>query len=92
MSKNLCNKTRNINDPYEIWINEKSGWEWRVLRKYQNLENEIKNKYARWFCGVRSPMTYDTFELGDTYVKDIKLYSIKMTDEEMKTHLERKNG
>ena len=70
MSKNLCGKTRPIDNPYEVW---KAGdWEWRVLKKYQNEENEAKNPYARWFCGVKSPFTYGSFELGDTYVKDVK--------------------
>ena len=71
MSKNLCNKTRDVNNPYEIWKSLDDTWEWRVLRKYQNPKNEKKNEYARWFCGVKSPFTYGTFEIGDVYVKDI---------------------
>jgi len=69
--KNLCGKTRDKENPYEIWSNN-SGWEWRVLKKYQNPENENKNPYARWFCAVKSPYTYGSYELGDVYVKDIK--------------------
>ena len=70
MSKNECGKTRKIDNPYEVWVS--GNWEWRVLKKYQNEENEAKNQYARWFCGVASPFTYGQFELGDTYVNDVK--------------------
>ena len=72
MSKNECAKTRKVEEPYEIWTHEMSGFEWRVLKKYQNAENEAKNEYARWFCAVKSPMTWGSWEYGDVYVKDIK--------------------
>ena len=70
--KNLCNKLRDVNDPYETWENTQAGWEWRVLRKYQNPENEAKNPHAKWFCAVKSPMTYGDWEYGDTYITEIK--------------------
>ena len=72
MSKNECAKTRKVEEPYEIWTHEMSGFEWRVLKKYQNAENEAKNEYARWFCAVKSPMTWGSWEYGDVYVKEIK--------------------
>jgi len=77
MSKNECAKTRDKDEPYEIWKSFDGSWEWRVLKKYQTPENEAKNPYARWFCAVKSPMTYGSYELGDTYVKDITDYAIK---------------
>jgi len=77
MSKNLCAKTRKVDDPYEIWVNG-GGWEWRVLKKYQTPENEAKNEYAIWFCAVKSPMTFGSWEYGDTYVKDIKTHATKI--------------
>lgn len=58
--KNLCNKTRPLEKPDEIWQTSDGSWEWRVLKKWQNPENEEKNPYARWFCAVKSPMTYDS--------------------------------
>jgi len=79
MSKNLANKTRKIDEPYEVW--EADGWEWRVLRKYQNTENEAKNEYARWLCGVKSPFTYGKFEMGDVFVREIKEHAVR-TDKE----------
>lgn len=71
---NKCGKTRDVEQPYEIWRN--GDWEWRVLKKYQTPEKEEKNEYARWFCAVKSPMTYGSWEYGDTYVKDVKQYAM----------------
>ena len=73
MVKNECGKTRKTDNPYEIWRGE-NGFEWRVLKKYQNPDNEAKNEYARWFCAVKSNFTYGEFEMGDVYVRDIKEY------------------
>ena len=75
--KNLCGKTRKVNDPYEVWENGQ-GWTWHVLKKYQTPEKEALNPYARWFCAVKSPMTYGSWEYGDTYVKDVKGYAIRV--------------
>jgi len=69
-SKNECAKTRPLNNPYEIWVNSQD-WEWRVLKKYQSPKNEVKNPYARWFCAVRSPFTFGSWEYGDVYVREI---------------------
>ena len=76
-TKNLCAKTRKVDNPYEIWRNN-SGWEWRVLKKWQSPEKEKENIYARWYCAVKSPFTYGSYEYGDTYVKDIKNNAIKV--------------
>lgn len=83
MSKNLMSKARPVNEPYEVYVY--GEWEWRVLKKYQTPENERKNPYARWFCAVRSPYTYDSYDMGDTYVNDV--IGRKLTDEERERHL-----
>ena len=80
MSKNECNKTRSLDDPYEVWTGA-NGFEWRVLKKYQNEENEAKNAYARWFCAVKSNFTYGSFELGDVYVSEIKRNGTQVPNE-----------
>tara|TARA_R100000808_G_C2043473_1_gene82050 strand:- start:41 stop:304 length:264 start_codon:yes stop_codon:yes gene_type:complete len=72
MSKNECGKMREKDNPYEIWRDDSSGFEWRVLKKYQKPELEAKNPYARWFCAVSSPYTWGSHELGDVYVSEIK--------------------
>lgn len=75
---NPCSKTRKIDEPYEIWRTRDGSWEWRVLKKYKGPAGEAKDPYARWFCGVKSPYTYGSFELGDVYVKDIKSVAFKV--------------
>lgn len=69
--KNAMGKTRKVDNPYMIYQAE-GGWEWRVLKAYQTPEKELSNPYARWFCAVKSPFTYGSWEYGDTYCKDIK--------------------
>ena len=72
--KNLCNKTRDKNDPYEVWVYQ--DWTWRVLRKYQNPEREAQNLDARWFCFVTSDLCPDG-EYGDVYAAEIMRYGMK---------------
>ena len=69
--KNLCGKTRTVENPYEVWENT-SGWTWKVLKKYQKPSLEAKNLYARWFCAVSSPYTDGDYDYGDVYIVDIK--------------------
>ena len=73
--KNLCGKTRSVNDPYEIW--QAGQWTWNVLKKYQKPSLEANNQYARWFCSVVTPMCPNG-ELGDVYVNDITRVAIKI--------------
>jgi hypothetical protein len=80
-AKNTQGKMRDKDDPYEVWRTPDGSWEWRVLKKYQAPHNEVKNPYARWFCAVKSPMTYGQFELGDTYVHEIKQYALAVEGE-----------
>ncbi len=68
-SKNKWNKVRSVELPYAIFI--AGDWEWRVLRRYQSMENEKNNPDAAWLCAVKSPYTGDSWEYGDTYVHDI---------------------
>lgn len=76
-SKNLCGKLRKVNDPYEVW--RSNGWEWRVLKKYKSPAGESQDQFARWFCAVKSPMTFGTYDMGDVYVRDITDRAVKVT-------------
>lgn len=84
---NPCNKERKVDNPYEIYENAfMPGWQWRVLKKWQIDNNKPQ---ARWFCAVKSPMTYGNWELGDTYVTDIlQRGCYKLNDKDMKNLLE----
>lgn len=68
--KNLCNKERKADNPYEIWGRSENlpGWSWHVLKKWQADDNK---EYARWLCLVKSPLVPEG-EIGDVYVSDIK--------------------
>jgi hypothetical protein len=68
MVKNLFAKLRKVDNPYEVWATD-DGWEWRVLKKYQVDDDK---PFARWFCAVKSPNTFGSFDMGDVYVADIK--------------------
>ena len=72
LDKNECGKTVDAEIPYEIWKTTDNLWEWRVLKKYQKPSKEDINPYARWYCAVKSPHTYDTYDYGDVYVAEIK--------------------
>lgn len=70
--KNPQGKTRPIDYPYEVYRSDRlPNWEWRVLKKYQRPDRESLNPLAIWHCAVKSPMTYGSWEYGDTYIKDI---------------------
>lgn len=75
--KNMQAKTVSVDKPYEIW--QAGNWEWRVLKKWQTPEKEASNEYARWFCAVKSPMTYGGYDYGDVYVKDIKQLAVRVS-------------
>ena len=85
MGKNLMGKSRKVDNPYEVYM-DNGGWMvWRVLKKYQTPENEAKNQYARWFCAVKSPMTMGSYDMGDTYVSDVR--GRKLSETEMAEYL-----
>jgi len=82
--KNICLKSRKVNEPYEIWVNPRISFESRVLKKYQGDDNK---EYARWLVAVKSPMTYGSYDMGDSYVSEIKLGAYRLTVGEMNQHL-----
>tara|TARA_Y100000593_G_C4242608_1_gene302960 strand:+ start:790 stop:1047 length:258 start_codon:yes stop_codon:yes gene_type:complete len=76
--KNECGKTRNVNNPYEIWKCKMDfGYgdileiEYRVLKKYKSPKGESEDPLARWYTAAKSEATFGSWEYGDTYVKDI---------------------
>ena len=91
--KNLFGKSREIKNAYATYRvdNPSNGmyFEWKILKTYQVKNNEDKNQYARWFTACKSPMTYDSWEYGDTYIKDIMSVNPKLvsaTDEWKQTY------
>src|SRR5688572_17607116 len=62
-------KTRDLDNPYEIWELPYGDWVWRVLKKYQKDETD---PYARAFCAVSSTGEFFglNYDLGDVYVRE----------------------
>ena len=73
--KNKFGKSKDIDNAYATYrIDNPSNnmyFEWKILKTYQKKDNEDKNQYARWFVACKSPMTYDSWEYGDTYINEI---------------------
>ena len=71
--KNKFKKTMKIDNAYAIYRIDagQNYFEWKILHTWTDKEGEDKNPYARWFTACKSPMTYDTWEYGDVYIKDI---------------------
>jgi hypothetical protein len=59
-------KSRDLDDPYMVFV--LGDWEWRVLSVSHKWQDKPA---ARWFCAVRSPYTFGSFDFGDTYVHDV---------------------
>ena len=70
------------NRPIEVWETPDGSWRWEVYRKYQK---DDAKPFARWFCRVFSPITREQmssgYELGDVYVKDVKDYARKVSED-----------
>jgi len=72
MAKNLLGKSRNKENPYAIFkgYGPFGETEMRLLKTYQVPANEGKNQYARWFVAVKSEMTYGSYDMGDSYIRE----------------------
>jgi|TARA_R110000787_G_scaffold53739_3_gene125560 hypothetical protein len=69
MAKNPLGKGKKVDDPYAIF---KAGdFEIRVLKTYKVAKNEEGDQYARWYTVAKSPMTYGSWEYGDTYRREV---------------------
>ena len=73
--KNIFGKSKDIDNAYATYflmdVKNDMYFEWKILKTYQKKDNEDKNQYARWVVACKSPMTHDSWEYGDTYIKDI---------------------
>lgn len=78
--KNLLGKSRKTDNPYAIFKgNGPFGeTEMRLLKTYQVPSNEDKNQYARWFVATKTPMTYGSFDMGDSYI-DAATYGLTLS-------------
>lgn len=71
--KNKFGKSKDIDNAYATYRIDKGDmyFEWKILKTWQHKDNEDKNPHARWYTACKSPMTYDSWEYGDAYIKEI---------------------
>ena len=67
IAKNPYGKTRPVDNPYAVYAT--GGWEWRILK--MNQRTDKTGKYSSAMCAVSSPYTHGSFDMGDTYLRDI---------------------
>jgi len=81
MSKNILNKTADIETPYAVFKGNGpfGDTEVRLLKTYQKPDNELSNPYARWMVAARSDMTFGSWEYGDSYIHEA-VYNLHLTD------------
>ncbi len=91
--KNKFGKSKDIDNAYATYkvVSDNGMYlEWKILKTYQKKDNEDNNEYARWFTACKSPMTYDSWEYGDAYIKEILDTNPKLvsaTDEWKETYV-----
>lgn len=66
-------KSRKIDNPHAIYV--ASNFEFRVLKTYKMAKSEDKDQYARWFVAAKSDATFGSFELGDTYKREVTSFA-----------------
>lgn len=73
MSKNLMGKSRNQTDPYATFegFGPFGDAIVHVLKSYQKPHKELSNQYARWLVAVKTDHTFGSFEMGDSYLRDV---------------------
>jgi|TARA_R110000787_G_scaffold70865_1_gene157713 hypothetical protein len=72
MAKNLLGKSRKKDNPYAVFKGEGpfGETEMLLLKTYQIPTKERENVYARWFVAVKTPMTYGSHDMGDSYIRE----------------------
>ena len=70
--KNLLGKSRKTDTPYAIFkgYGPFGETEMRLLKTYQLPAKEKENPYARWFVAVKTDMTYGSYDMGDSYIRE----------------------
>jgi len=75
MAKNLLGKSRKQDNPYAVFKGDGpfGETEMLLLKTYQIPTKERENVYARWFVAVKTPMTYGSYDMGDSYIREATL-------------------
>ena len=73
-------KTAEMKAPHATY--KAGGWEWRVL-KVNQPSKAPGAPYSTWMVAARSPMTFGSWEMGDTYSIEVLRFGelVEATDE-----------
>ena len=69
---NPFGKTRPVRQPYAIY--RAGDMVWHVCKTYKTPESEAKDQFSRWMVWASLPMTYGSFEGGNTSALEVKRY------------------
>ena len=71
--KNLLGKSVGKDTAYATWHGDGPLGNTTVLllKTYQVPHKELKNQFARWFVAVKTDVTYQSWELGDSYLNRV---------------------
>jgi len=71
--RNPFAKSRPLASPHAIY---RAGPDffWHVLKTYKRPDRERVDPFARWMVAAKSDATFGSFDMGDTYVRDVTGY------------------
>lgn len=82
-------KIADVETPHATFTNSRTGWTWKVLKVYRAAKADKGDRYSRWLLAVKSPYTYDGYEMGDTYISDVLGYGrLESATDEFKAYFE----
>jgi hypothetical protein len=62
-------KTANMATPHATYV--AGTWTWKVLKVNQPKKSPHREQYATWFVAAKSPNTFGSWEMGDTYAQEV---------------------
>ena len=82
-------KVANVQEPHATFVDARGGWTWKVLKVYASAKSDKANFYGRWLLAVKSPHTFDQYEMGDTYINEVLNYGqLESATDEFKEYFE----
>lgn len=65
-------KSTTVDNAHATFENARAGWVWKVLKVNQPSKSPTDSgAYATWFVAAKSPHTFGSWEMGDTYAVEV---------------------
>lgn len=85
-------KTATIEEPHATYMSEDRQWTWKILKVNQPAKSPTE-QFSTWFVAAKSPMTFGSWEYGDTYALDVTRYGYWQSGtDEFEEYLEKHRG